>query len=544
MTTVLEFALDYCDRGFSVIPLRGEGDEANRKRPCIESWLEFQAEAADQTQIRLWWKQFPTANVGIVTGRVSNLVVLDMDGPNAAALLRAKGIPVPPTAAVQTGKGYHAFFSYGGDEKLPNRTKLVSDGRDSAVDVRADGGYVVAPPSVHGSGKVYRWVRDLDNMLPLPPELEDILLSDGSLMAPEAAEDFWELVKNGVDRGGRNDAAARVAGYWLRKCGGDTVAAGRATMIWNQLNRPPLSDEEVMTTLNSVAKKDATRRKSEDSQSVPRIAVISGAQWGEELRNAGPRRGTETGTPGIHQVHGLVEGDLIIVAGRPGMGKSTWGTQLTANAMQHEIPTWIVSTEMSRLQWGRWVATVLKECTYRELPRPLGDDIVAWFRESPTGIVDTGAIDVDEIRVLAEGQRGVKLIIVDHLTRIKGSKSDSRALEVGSVARGLKSMAKDLGCTVVALCQLNRAIEMRGKEGGPKRPQLSDLRDSGEIEQEADAVFFLYEEKLRNKMINDRPVCFSLEKFRHGPVRDMDLLFKTAERRFIELALDARQEEQ
>jgi hypothetical protein len=527
--TLAEAALDYCARGWSVIPMRCDGDEKNRKRPAISAWEEFQHCAADVTQVRAWWRQDPNFNIGIVTGSVSRLVVLDLDGPNAVALLKARGFVLPPTAAAQTGKGFHAYFSYQG-EVLSNRAKLLSDGRGSAVDVRAEGGCVVAPPSVHGSGRGYSWSRGLDALKPLPPELEEWLLG-GDVETPQVNGDWWESVKDGVDTGARNDVAARVAGYWLRLSNGNEDAALRATILWNAQNRPPLDEVEIKRTVASVAKRDQLHRKAEAARSVPRQPVITGGAWANELQSAGPRKGEVVGIPGFGLISGLVPGDLVVIAGRPGMGKSTLATQLTAQAcLQRHIPTWIVSSEMSRGQWGRWMATVAAGCKYRDLPHPLPQDILDQFRQAPIGITDAGTISISEIRSLAEGRQGVKLVIVDHIGRISGNRRDNRVLEVGDVARGLKSLARDLECTVVALCQLNRAIEARDS----RRPRLSDLRESGEVEQEADAVFFLYSPTEIKKDAPTREMILALEKHRYGPLRNLKLEFRLEERRFVE----------
>ena len=217
MTALLESSLDYVGRGYSVIPLRFDGDTANRKRPLLSSWLEFQLDPPSALQIHSWWEKWPEANVGIVTGSVSGLVVVDLDGRNATELLKAKGLVIPETAAVQTGNGYHAFFSYGGSERIQNRTRMLFDD-NSAVDVRGEGGYVVAPPSVHGSGRIYKWARQLDELKPLPSQLEEFLLI-GSVQDQELNGTWWETVKGGVESGARNDSAARVAGYWAGRMG-------------------------------------------------------------------------------------------------------------------------------------------------------------------------------------------------------------------------------------------------------------------------------------------------------------------------------------
>lgn len=143
----LEFALFYAERlGFSVIPIKHKD-----KKPLIK-WQQFQETPATPEQIREWWAKWPNANVGIVTGAVSNLVVLDEDGPEGRAQIEANG--GCDGAVVQTSKGRHFYFQHPGFVVRNFARKLPG------LDLRGDGGYVAAPPSVHESGVLYDWTTD------------------------------------------------------------------------------------------------------------------------------------------------------------------------------------------------------------------------------------------------------------------------------------------------------------------------------------------------------------------------------------------------
>ena len=533
--TNLEAALTYCELGWSVIPLRCVGDVAERKRPAVSSWQEFQEVAAEEDQIRDWWGQNPDFNIGILTGSVSSLLVFDFDGPNAVALLKAQGVHVPPTAAVSTGKGFHGYFEYS-DSDIGNKAAVVKDGRGSAVDIRGEGGYVVAPPSVHGSGRVYQWVRGPKHLKALPLELQVFLSTPQH--SHESTEDWYKEVAGGVGKGERNETAARVAAYWLRVTSGSERATLRALELWNVQCKPPLPDGELVAVVASMAKRHHANEVAEASKTVPRIEVLDGPEWAQELATNDPRRGTAVDTPGMSAVDGLVPGDLIVIAGRPGAGKSTYATQLSVDAgIWKRVPTFIISTEMNRLQWGAWMAAVILDKPYNSIGRPLPERAIEQIAGAPIGISDTGSISISDIRTLAEGRLGMKLLIVDHIGRVTGSRKDTRSLEIGEVVRGLKSLAKDLKCTVLALCQLNRAVE--GRESG--RPRLSDLRESGEIEQEADAVFFLFPTKMQEPTGADgearRRMIMALEKFRFGPTADLPTSFNLGRRRFDEARL-------
>lgn len=155
---MLTAALRYAALGRSVIPLL-----ARDKRPAIK-WQEFQSRRATEEEIRGWWRQWPNANIGIVTGKISNLVVIDIDGEQGIAWIKS----VPDfaklqTPVVKTGKGFHFYLSHPG-EKTSNFA-----GREPGVDFRGDGGYVAAPPSVHPSGALYQFQPGFDESVDAAP---------------------------------------------------------------------------------------------------------------------------------------------------------------------------------------------------------------------------------------------------------------------------------------------------------------------------------------------------------------------------------------
>jgi putative DNA primase/helicase len=145
MNSLLEAALKYQVKGLSVIPC------AKDKKPLI-SWLPYQTNRASVAQIQEWWDKYPGANVGIITGKISGITVIDLDSQEAIDYFLAnfKGT----TPCVDTPRGMHAYFQY--EEGTRNTVKV--NGLD--IDVRSDGGYVIAPPSVNAEGKLYRWLQE------------------------------------------------------------------------------------------------------------------------------------------------------------------------------------------------------------------------------------------------------------------------------------------------------------------------------------------------------------------------------------------------
>ncbi len=157
---VLDFALEYLERGFSVMPLHSivAGQCSCKKEDCGKPgkhspirWKEFQKRLPTEAEVRNWWRRWPYANVGIVTGAISGLFVLDVDGTDGIKSIKRFDIPMTVTANTGGG-GEHVFFKYASDKKIGNRTGVRRN-----LDIRGDGGYVVAPPSIHSSGKGYSW---------------------------------------------------------------------------------------------------------------------------------------------------------------------------------------------------------------------------------------------------------------------------------------------------------------------------------------------------------------------------------------------------
>ena len=144
--SLVEHALFYQSLGWSVIPV-----QPGKKIPYIK-WKDFQHVRPTPKQIRIWWKKFPDANIGIVTGKISNLVVLDFDSITALRTFRDEIAPTPKTIKQKTGRGYQYFFSYPDSHEARNKSGLMKD-----VDLRAEAGLVVVAPSIHKSGRQYEW---------------------------------------------------------------------------------------------------------------------------------------------------------------------------------------------------------------------------------------------------------------------------------------------------------------------------------------------------------------------------------------------------
>jgi len=242
-------ALAAVARGWSVIPVR-----ARDKRPLI-AWQERQHKRAGARQVRAWYAKWPQANLGIVTGAVSGLVVMDVDPKHGGAesldeLERRHG-PLPMTVeAVTGGGGRHLYFAHPGGI-VPNRAGLAP-----GIDVRGDGGMIVAPPSVHPSGAVYAWKAGHAPEALAPAPLPGWLLSTvaAGLHSGHPLSYWRRLVAEGVPQGERNTTIASFAGHLLWR-GVDPDVAAELLLCWNRVRcRPPLPDDEVARTVESIAR--------------------------------------------------------------------------------------------------------------------------------------------------------------------------------------------------------------------------------------------------------------------------------------------------
>ncbi len=243
-------ALDYLLRGWSVIPVRPRD-----KRPAIR-WLEFQQRLASMKEIRSWFTRWPDANVGIVTGSLSGLIVIDIDpkhgGDQSLAVLEERHGSLPNTVESLTGGGgRHIYFAHPGGI-IHNQAGLAP-----GIDLRGDGGYAVAPPSIHSSGRQYVWIPSHEPNTTKLALMPDWLLTevDASYRQIGHPMSYWrQLVKEGVPQGQRNNTMASLAGHLLWH-GIDPEVAMEMLLCWNRVRcRPPLSDDEVIHTVESITR--------------------------------------------------------------------------------------------------------------------------------------------------------------------------------------------------------------------------------------------------------------------------------------------------
>ena len=243
-------ALDYVDRGWSAIVLRQCG-----KFPQIR-WEPYQYRVADPAEVERWFDRWPDANVGIVTGQVSGLVVLDIDprhgGEESIAGWARSDRHLPDTIEAATGGGGRHLYFRAPSVLLRNRVGLAS-----GIDLRANGGLVVAPPSIHPSGARYTWRSGHapeDRALASLPDWLCRMSAGGGLGAGHSIDHWRNLVAEGVPEGTRNNTIPSLAGHLLWH-GVDPQVTLDLLLCWNRVRcRPPLDHTEVAGVVASILK--------------------------------------------------------------------------------------------------------------------------------------------------------------------------------------------------------------------------------------------------------------------------------------------------
>jgi hypothetical protein len=248
--SLLVEALRYAGYHWSVIPMR-----AHDKRPLIK-WQQYQQQRATEAEITDWYQRWPEANVAIVTGAISGLLVLDIDprhsGDDSLAQWENEHGPLPRTVEARSGGGgRHLYFRHPGGV-IHNRVGLAP-----GIDLRGDGGCIVAPPSIHSSGKPYTWLAGHEpgniSLAELPHWLLS-LLQDTNTSSGHSTAYWQQLVKQGIGQGERNNTIASLSGHLLWH-GVDADVVMELLLCWNRMRcSPPLDDDEVMRTVQSITR--------------------------------------------------------------------------------------------------------------------------------------------------------------------------------------------------------------------------------------------------------------------------------------------------
>ncbi len=349
--------------------------------------------------------------------------------------------------------------------------------------------------------------------------LSDLL---GTVPTSAHAQRYGRIIQENYTKRKLVEAAANITEYAFRD-------EGEAQSIVDK------AESEIFAIAQQATRKDFLPIKDALAASFDRLDELH--------KRAGGLRGVPTGFVDVdNKLSGMQDSNLLILAARPGTGK----TAMVLNIAQHvgvkeKIPVGIFSLEMSKEELvDRLLVSQADIDAWRLKTGKLSDDDFAKLSEAmgelaeaPIYIDDTPGINIIEMRTKArrlQVEHGVKLIIVDYLQLAdSGRRFDNRVQEVSLISQSLKNLARELRVPVLACSQLSRAVESRGT----KVPELSDLRESGSIEQDADVVMFLYREEQDMTQWGDTIATkLRISKHRNGPLGEIDLSFRGDRIRF------------
>jgi len=274
--------------------------------------------------------------------------------------------------------------------------------------------------------------------------------------------------------------------------------------------------------------------------------------------------GIPTGFPSLDEyTSGWQKGDLVIIAARPGMGKTAFVLSMARNiAVDHKIPIAIFNLEMTSDQLIKRLLSIetkipaekFRSGKLSEIEWKLLNSKIDKISDAPIYINDSSMLSVFDLRAQArklKSQYDIGVLIIDYLqlmTAQTNHKIENREQEISTISRNLKSLAKELDIPVIALSQLSRKVEERSSKGGHKRPALPDLRESGAIEQDADIVSFIYRpeyykiEEWEDNTPTFNQAEFLISKHRNGKTGEIRLQFEARYGRFSELNVEDIQE--
>ena len=494
--TTLEAALKYHSMGYHIIPCM-----VKDKRPLVE-WKKYQDEPPSVDQIRSWWTKTPSANVAIVLGR--GKFAVDLDGEGAGSLLEAKGIELPKDAPVsKTGSGYHVFLS--AKTSIPDCVGLLStNGGKPQIDIRGVG-YVIAPPSIHPNGKHYEWIRPLSVDPPeAPAKLLDIIFSQRQETKTRrtAPKGNW-LVEaiGGVSKGQRDVTCTRLVGYFLAK--GVDVEATRALLLDSFCKNcdPPFGESDLDKVVDSIARRESLKGTVDRSLKPQPIEAVMIELEKDLDRPVSRTIKTPYGSLNKFLCGGFAAGELVYLGARPGVGKTSLALEIARRTASNGDSVLVISREMVTLSLARRIlaqsarvsASALKSKNLNQFEVTRIREVVAKLKGLPLWITDE-VISFREITEMVSGFKdgSLALLVVDYLQLIRAANEiKDRRLQVESVSQGLKALAVQFKMSVLCLSSLARPQDKK-----QRRPTLDMLRESGELEHDADIVILMHREMM------------------------------------------------
>lgn len=474
------------EKGFSIIPCSPD------KKPML-GWKEYQEHAPTMNDIRRWTELYPSMGIGIITGTVSNVVVIDVDvkghKPSFNDLINA-GLPITKelldnTTIVRTGGGGgHFYFKYS-DSDIKNHAGIIK-GNGFNVDIRGEGGYVVAPPSMHQSGHVYRWLRN-SVIAPLPMDL--MFLMQEHSRKPNK-EKF--ALGNEIPSGTKHSYLISLAGTLMRSAR-FTEDELFSVLITTLAIRQAPDDTDIVPEENirSMAH-DAWVRWGNDAPPVVEQNVIQKKSYvlstptsviaGARSKN---REGTVTGMPGLDEMGGVAAGFYILVAD-PGVGKSTYYTQATWAFHDAGLKVAVFSAEMLLDDWCKW-AVCSCESMKCDSDYVMPDRWEEVWGSDRMMLFSCDSIDIVALRNTIEAHKP-DVVILDNLTDLeypeKGGTNDFT--QYRNAAKELRAMTRQFNVSIHAIAHTKVGIDLE------RTPEMHIIADSSGYSKSADVICSLF----------------------------------------------------
>ena len=492
--TPYEAAREYLALGLHPIPIRHRS-----KAPEI-AWERYQTERPLADEVDQWWEIFPTAGVGLVMGR--GTLAVDLDGGTAAEqLLIDQGIYLPGAPRVQTPHGQHVYLST--PKPIGDRVGLLSTrGGKPQVDIKGLG-YVVAPPSINDEGIPYTWRIPLAVPFPQAPQtLLDLILQPTTAPASSNGAEWAVDALRGVGHGQRDMTCTRLAGLLIGK-GLDPEVVEALLEPWGTTCSPPFDRSEIRKCVRSIAKRHRAlgieEPTSEDVGIVPLPEVMR--EISHNLASGVKPAVCPTPFPTVNDYldGGFFPGELIYLGARPGLGKTALALQISVEAGKAGHGVLIVSREMLNEALGRRMLAQESGVSASHLRKGRLDaedhEPLRLGMRTLMGLPQIGmgknAVTYADIATLASLWSGppLRLIVVDYLQLIQAPAGiTQRRLQVEAVSASLKALAQHTQVPILCLSSLARPPA----DVKSWRPTAASLRETGELEHDADVILFLH----------------------------------------------------
>lgn len=499
---MLQHALNYLRKGYSVIPLKPKG-----KEPLI-AWAEFQKRRASEQEVRNWFVQSPTANIGIVAGAISQIAIVDLDGPEG--LESSNKLQLNSSVVVITGSGKHLWYRM--ESVISNAVRKFP-----GVDIRGEGGYIVVPPSIHPSGLRYRFLKPVLGATSLPPFPAEIFASSVSTEVKRNEPDWIVKALEEMTDGNIDDTLFRICS-WFRGVGATkaTCAAFIQPYAERVLAAPGHLEEKIG---NVWGRYEPNTKGTVSLQSVHTGLVLHSPtnpdslnEYDKRCGNGFPMEGIYTGYSKFDSLtKGLKRGEILTVAARTGVGKTNWILGPIKSFCENDKKALLFSTEMSFDQiWGRYRAILTDSQR---------------FSDHKFFICDEFTPNQERIEE-AIRQVNPDLFIFDHISHV-----GTEHHELAKFMMSLKELARRFNIPGIVTAQLNRSADWV-ENGERVSPRLSMIKGSGAIEEISAQVLLLSEKRIHADYTEIEGV---VDKNRHGDKGIVSFVLKKNPYRIVEL---------